>query len=28
MDKNGRFVSRFNLNRPIDASVAELRKYL
>jgi protein SCO1 len=28
MDKNGRFVSRFNLNRPVDASVAELRKYL
>ena len=28
MDKNGRFVSRFNLNRPIDASAAELRKYL
>jgi protein SCO1/2 len=28
MDKDGRFVSRFNLNRPIDASAAELRKYL
>lgn len=28
MDKNGRFVSRFNLNRPIEASAAELRKYL
>ena len=28
MGKDGRFVSRFNLNRPIDASAAELRKYL
>jgi protein SCO1/2 len=28
MDKDGRFVSRFNLNRPLDASAAELRKYL
>jgi protein SCO1/2 len=28
MDKNGRFVSRFNLNRPIKDSAAELRKYL
>jgi protein SCO1/2 len=28
MDKDGRFVSRFNLNRPVDASAAELRKYL
>ena len=28
MDKDGRFVSRFNLNRPLDASAAELRKFL
>jgi protein SCO1 len=28
MDKNGRFVSRFNLNRPVKESAAELRKYL
>jgi protein SCO1 len=28
MGKDGRFVSRFNLNRPIEASAAELRKYL
>ena len=28
MDKEGRFVSRFKLDRPIDASAAELRKYL
>ena len=28
MGKDGRFVSRFKLDRPIDASVAELRKYL
>jgi protein SCO1 len=28
MDKNGRFVSRFNLNRPTAESAAELRKYL
>jgi protein SCO1 len=28
MGKDGRFVSRFNLNRPIDAAAAELRKYL
>ncbi|MBX9773083.1 MAG: SCO family protein [Xanthobacteraceae bacterium] len=28
MDKDGRFVSRFKLDRPIDASAAELRKYL
>ena len=28
MDKNGRFVSRFKLDRPVEASVAELRKYL
>jgi protein SCO1/2 len=28
MDKNGRFVSRFKLDRPVDASAAELRKYL
>jgi protein SCO1/2 len=28
MDKEGRFVSRFKLDRPVDASAAELRKYL
>jgi protein SCO1 len=28
MDKDGRFVSRFKLDRPLDASAAELRKYL
>ena len=28
MGKDGRFVSPFNLKRPIDASAAELRKYL
>jgi protein SCO1/2 len=28
MDKDGRFVSRFKLDRPIDDSAAELRKYL
>jgi protein SCO1/2 len=28
MGKDGRFVSRFNLNRPLDVSAAELRKYL
>jgi protein SCO1/2 len=28
MDKDGRFVSRFKLDRPLDASAAELRKFL
>jgi len=28
MDKDGRFVSRFRLNRPVDEAAAELRKYL
>lgn len=28
MGKDGRFISRFNLNRPVDASAEELRKYL
>jgi protein SCO1/2 len=28
MDKNGRFVSRFKLDRPVEASASELRKYL
>lgn len=28
MDKDGRFVSRFKLDRPVEASAAELRKYL
>ena len=28
MDKDGRFVSRFKLDRQIDASAAELRKYI
>jgi protein SCO1/2 len=28
MDKDGRFVSRFKLDRPLNQSVAELRKYL
>jgi len=28
MDKDGRFVSPFNLKRPIDAAAADLRRYL
>jgi protein SCO1/2 len=28
MDKDGRFVSRFKLDRPVDEAAAELRKYL
>jgi protein SCO1 len=28
MDKDGRFVSPFNLKRPTDAAAADLRRYL
>jgi protein SCO1/2 len=28
MDRDGRFVSPFNLKRPIDAAAADLRRYL